>query len=273
MFGDDQDHRRNLNMADTNGNVAPAHLAAYQGVLVSVAILPALRAAGDQFRAEGHTFGIILPDGGYRSLATQQDEHDHPADHNISAAMAKRLADVGKSTHGFGRAVDVFSNTTQANIDRIMAAHGFRHPFSWDVPHWEWGNALVAADVSSIPLTPSKELQDMDYDYIHDAANKNWALIHPVHIPGGYVTTKTVTTAEQWNLATGVAAREVDAVEWAKALAGAKALADLAVAAAPSAGTVGLPADAFQGVIDAVNALGVKIDAIKTPTKIEATLS
>jgi len=140
-------------MVDTNGNVAPEHLTTYQGVQVSVAILPDLRACGDEVRQRGYTFAIILPDGGYRSLATQVDMHIHPAAHNLlPSPPAPKLAPVGASRHGFGRAVDIASNAPWSVLSEIAVKHHFTHWVSNDMPHWEWGNVLIPADVSSTAI-------------------------------------------------------------------------------------------------------------------------
>jgi hypothetical protein len=256
-------------MTDTNGNVAASHMTTYQGVQVSIAILPDLRAAGDQFRAEGHTFGIILPDGGYRSLATQQDEHDHPAAHKISAAMAKRLADVGKSTHGFGRSVDVTSNTSQANINRIMTAHGFHHPYTWDPPHWEWGNALVAATVNTSALNNKPE-DDMTHIYIErptgPGGKAQWAFIG-VEFPDGAIVTQEVTVAKGWAAFDPSHGTVLDDTHWGPTLAQAKVNSDAywarVAAASNGAGAEPVTVKVAQQIADAVVAgLAPHIDAL-----------
>jgi hypothetical protein len=184
-------------MVDTNGDVAPEHLGTFQGVTVSVAILPDLRAASDEFRQYGHTFTLILPDGGYRSLATQEDEHLHPAAHNINPAMVKLLAPVGHSSHGFGRAVDVYSNATLAVIAQIMSKHGFHHPFSWDPHHWEWGNALTPADVSTTSLDSSSQEETPMFKYLSNGvtgAKARYVLVSPF-LPGGALVVSDIAVA------------------------------------------------------------------------------
>lgn len=146
-------------MTDTNGNVNSAHLAYFAGVPVSAAIISDLRAVSQQFHNEGSTFSLVIGMPGYRDLVTQAGMRAayfrgefgvapyYLARNGVAPAAA------GGSRHGFGRAVDIYTNASTGHRDAVMAANGFH---VWDEQldynHFEWGNALEVADVSVTPL-------------------------------------------------------------------------------------------------------------------------
>jgi len=257
-------------MADTNGNVAPEHLTTYQGVQVSVAILPDLRACGDEVRQRGYTFAIFLPDGGYRSLATQVDMHVHPAAHNLlPSPPAPPLAPVGFSRHGFGRAVDIASNAPWPVLAQIAVKHHFTHWVSNDVPHWEWGNALVPADISSASLdntsTSPKRRKTMTTLYNVGGTPTVALAGDSPGTPANWLETSAASLIASWQDAHG-ALNVVDAKTYAAWKAAY--LTPLAI----SGGTSG-PSIDLTHVASDLDAIEAAVKALKIPTKATIELS
>lgn len=112
---------------------------------------------------------------------------------------------------------------------------------------------------SALIPKPKKEVAEMDYDYVFTEPNVRWALLHPLHIEGGYIETTDKKVAEGWANATGIAGRKVEPTAWANTLATAKALFGQAKAQRSTVGSVTVD---NSDVVAAIVALGSRIDAL-----------
>ena len=90
-----------------NGKVAASDLESIEGMRLETRTAAAYLAMKADASDAGIGLWLAQPAGGYRDLATQRDMHAHPARYGISLGVT--IADVGKSTHGFGTALDIGS--------------------------------------------------------------------------------------------------------------------------------------------------------------------
>jgi len=79
-------------------------------------------------QATGTTMVVTSPDGGYRDLAMQQNLVDNPQG-------PVGIAGVGRSSHGFGTAVDIW-NRQYGWLTTNAVNYGFTQ--SWDSEPWHW---------------------------------------------------------------------------------------------------------------------------------------
>jgi hypothetical protein len=126
-----------------NGKLSATELVTVQGrIQLAPNTARAWTAARSVAPSSNVNMTIALPDGGYRSIATQIDMHVNPLAHNLNPASSVPLAAVGESSHGFGTCVDVIGVGAVAWLLAHGADYGFHRPSVTDPNHFSHNGLL-----------------------------------------------------------------------------------------------------------------------------------
>lgn len=238
-------------------------------------------AAYAQMAAAAAASGVslsIYPWGGYRDLALQRAMRENPARYNVAPGVV--LALPGKSTHGWGTAVDIAGG--RAWVIRHGAAYGFSQPMPRTDPSHFQHNGVApkptpggTGNTTPAPVDTRTDT-DMILLYITDNADGNnkpgYWWVNPV--TGKFIplvaSDANQAQANSWARASG-GTRQCLRQDAANLVAG---IQQTMAAATPAAGggnvdTAALAAALLPQIVDA---LAPRFDAIHIPTKITGTL-
>lgn len=181
------------------------------GKTVAIALAVNTAAAYKQMKAacaaEGKRLEIALPDGGYRSLATQAEmradfyAHNYTR-HNLDPGSTVAPAAAGYSNHGFGLCADIWG-TGYAWAVANGGRFGFTRPFPVDDPHHFEHSGVAPSTSGTSPLTQKRKDQDMPAVIKRTTGTPEWSLIWPPlrgpsELERGYVVTVDAERAKWW---------------------------------------------------------------------------
>jgi hypothetical protein len=115
----------------------------------------------------GFTMVVTSPDGGYRDLAMQQALIYDPQG-------PVPIASLGKSSHGWGTAVDIWSrdmNWMNANAPRF----GFTQTWANEPWHWQWDGTPAGGEYEGEKEPPTPTLTQEEIDEM--AATKSASIV------------------------------------------------------------------------------------------------
>lgn len=190
--------------ASTNGNVDPDLLVLVSGVLTHWATGTAFtRMSAACAAATGTALDIVNDGGGYRDIPYQQRLYDRRA-----AYLPIIIAPPGRSTHGWGTAVDLtipcFTPAVRVWLGTNAAAYGFARPPADDPRHF-LHDGKTLGPLPAVTPTPIEEL-DMLEPYIwtreNVAANgEGYAFIDSNFVDGIVVTSDRAEAAHYSRMA------------------------------------------------------------------------
>lgn len=177
-----------------NGQMPPTTLTNWGGNTIYTGMLGACQQLNLRAIQDGYTLAVAPPVGGYRSLATQADMLTHPGRYGLNPNSNAPLAPIGKSTHGWGTAVD-FIGAPITWLHTNAPDYGFSFPLAieGDTNHAEW-NGTIFASTTETPIDNTTEQDDemvkLNYIYVPELHNS---------IIGYAPGIVTAGTTDMWN--------------------------------------------------------------------------
>jgi hypothetical protein len=147
-----------------NGMLVESELVEVEGQRLAPLTAAAYLALRHAAHRAGHTISLWTPVGGYRDRRTQQDMLDRPWLYNIKPGV--RLAAVGQSRHGQGRAVDIKAQNGAGRNWVAANAHLFgltRNNPIGDPDHYESGSVLATEPPAVNPPRQETEMLRLVY--------------------------------------------------------------------------------------------------------------